>query len=116
MFAMLQVFTFLILVILFSLNLSSYAKSVTDEPKSTQGIEIKTGIEKTLRPTKDERIRVRQKNKSSKYYIKQKNKLRKMNYQKRDKELEIEYLQNRLDMKKKKLDNMLIEASEKGEM
>lgn len=95
---------------------AAQAKKV--EPvQSTEGFTIEQSVEKTVKPTKEDKNSWKQKRKETRIYFKTKKTIKKQNYKRTKQINEIEYLEKRLELKKKQLEtyNSNPEKGEKEE-
>ena len=96
----------LLLSILIGLILIPIGVLATEKPivQSTEGFTLEQSVERTIKPTKDDKNTWKAKRKETKKYFKNKNLIKKSNYKRAKQIKEIEYLEKRLEEKQKQLE------------
>ena len=106
----------LILSVIVGLVIMSAPILAKEKPQvqSTEGFTLEQSVEKTIKPTKEDKNSWKQKRKENKKYFKNKKQIKKQDYKRSKKLKEIEYLEKRLENKKKQLETYKSNP-EKGE-
>lgn len=94
---------------------TAFAFRAKEQVNSTQGVDIDSTITKTIGPSKEQKKEQRKKRRTSAEYLKKKKKIGKIDAKLQNKQRELEFLQNRLEIKKKKLEDLVPADNEKGE-